>query len=60
MNRLGQGGGYYDRALARFPEALRVGVAWSAQELDAVPADPWDLPLDMVLTEVEVIEGTKA
>ena len=60
MNRLGQGGGYYDRALARFPEALRIGVAWSAQELDAVPADPWDLPLDMVLTEVEVIEGTNA
>ena len=46
MNRLGQGGGYYDRAFARFPDALRIGLAWSAQELDDVPADPWDLPLD--------------
>ena len=58
LNRLGQGGGYYDRSFARLPDALRIGLAWSAQELDAVPADPWDLPLDMVLTEVELIEGS--
>jgi len=57
MNRLGQGGGYYDRAFARFPDALRVGIGWSAQEMDAVPADPWDLPLDIIMTEVELIEG---
>ena len=60
MNRLGQGGGYYDRAFARFPDALRIGLAWSAQELEAVPADPWDLPLDFILTEVELIEGSEA
>lgn len=60
MNRLGQGGGYYDRAFARFPDALRIGVAWSVQELDDVPADPWDLPLHMILTEVELIEGEQA
>lgn len=57
MTRLGQGGGYYDRVFARFPDALRVGVAWSAQEMERLPADPWDLPLDMILTEVELIEG---
>lgn len=60
MNRLGQGGGYYDRAFARHPDALRIGLAWSVQEQDAVPADPWDLPLDMLLTEVELIEGLPA
>lgn len=60
MNRLGQGGGYYDRAFARHPNALRVGIAWSVQEHDALPADPWDLPLNIILTEVEVIEGTDA
>ncbi|MBH1999656.1 MAG: 5-formyltetrahydrofolate cyclo-ligase [Sphingomonadaceae bacterium] len=60
MNRLGQGGGYYDRAFARFPDALRVGLAWSAQEIDNVPADPWDLPLDIIMTEVELIEGVAA
>ena len=57
MNRLGQGGGYYDRAFARFPDALRIGLAWSAQEIDMIPADPWDLPLHMVMTEVELIEA---
>lgn len=60
MNRLGQGGGYYDRAFARHPQALRIGLAWSVQELDSVPADPWDLPLHIILTEVELIEGTDA
>jgi 5-formyltetrahydrofolate cyclo-ligase len=57
MTRLGQGGGYYDRAFARHPDALRIGLAWSVQEYDDLPADPWDLPLDMVMTEVELIEG---
>lgn len=57
MNRLGQGGGYYDRAFARHPDALRIGIAWSVQEHDLLPADPWDLPLDAVLTEVAFIEG---
>lgn len=60
MNRLGQGGGYYDRAFARFPDALRIGLAWSVQEHDALPADPWDLPLHIILTEVELIEGPDA
>ncbi|MET0248834.1 MAG: 5-formyltetrahydrofolate cyclo-ligase [Sphingobium sp.] len=57
MTRLGQGGGYYDRIFARFPQALRIGLAWSAQQFDTLPADPWDLPLDMVMTEVALIEG---
>lgn len=60
MNRLGQGGGYYDRAFARHPDALRVGLAWSVQEHEEVPADPWDLPLDAVMTEIEYIEGSDA
>ncbi len=60
MNRLGQGGGYYDRAFARFPDALRIGLAWSVQEQDSLPADPWDLPLHIILTEVELIEGPEA
>ncbi|MDO7835351.1 5-formyltetrahydrofolate cyclo-ligase [Sphingobium sp. HBC34] len=60
MNRLGQGGGYYDRSFARYPDALRVGLAWSAQEMDALPADPWDLPLHVIMTEVELIEGDEA
>ena len=54
-NRLGQGAGYYDRALAQQSEPLRIGVAWSVQELENLPADPWDMPLDAILTEAEWI-----
>lgn len=55
-NRLGQGAGHYDRALALLPDALRIGLAWSVQEFDALPADPWDMPLDAILTEAEWIK----
>ncbi len=57
MNRLGQGGGYYDRAFARHPDALRIGLSWSAQQFDALPSDPWDMPLHAVLTERAFIIG---
>ncbi|MES2753056.1 MAG: 5-formyltetrahydrofolate cyclo-ligase [Pseudomonadota bacterium] len=50
-NRLGQGAGHYDRAFEHFPDAYRIGVAWSVQEVAALPADPWDVPLHAVLTE---------
>ena len=55
LRRLGQGAGHYDRAFAQFPEAFRIGLAWSCQEVDEVPHDPWDVPLDAVLTEREWI-----
>ena len=54
-NRLGQGAGHYDRAFAALPDAWRVGVAWSVQEVDALPCDPWDLPLHTIATEREWI-----
>jgi 5-formyltetrahydrofolate cyclo-ligase len=55
-NRLGQGGGFYDRAFAAFPEARRIGLAWSVQESDAVPVDSWDERLHVVVTERERID----
>ena len=54
-NRLGQGAGHYDRAFARFPDAWRVGVAYTAQQVDSLPADDWDVPLDLIVTEAGVI-----
>jgi 5-formyltetrahydrofolate cyclo-ligase len=57
LNRLGQGAGHYDRAFAAWPSAHRIGIAWSCQMIDAVPIDPWDLPLDAVLTEHDWIFG---
>ncbi|HKR17325.1 5-formyltetrahydrofolate cyclo-ligase [Rhizorhapis sp.] len=58
LNRLGQGGGHYDRVFARFDHAIRIGVAWSGQERDDLVLDPWDMPLHAVVTEREFIEGT--
>jgi 5-formyltetrahydrofolate cyclo-ligase len=52
--RLGMGGGYYDRLLARpraYRRPLRVGLAFAAQEVRAVPAGPHDARLDAVVTE---------
>jgi 5-formyltetrahydrofolate cyclo-ligase len=56
LNRLGQGAGHYDRAFATLPAATRIGVAWSVQEVDALAADPWDVPLHALVTEKEWIE----
>lgn len=50
--RLGYGGGYYDRTLARMTKKPRlVGLAYAAQELDHIPRDSHDVPLDAVVTE---------
>ena len=54
-NRLGYGAGYYDRTLAGLPGRTRLGVAYAAQELDEVPAGPYDARLDAVATERGVI-----
>jgi 5-formyltetrahydrofolate cyclo-ligase len=51
LNRLGQGAGYYDRAFAALPAVLRIGVAWSIQQVDRLPVDAWDVPLHGVVTE---------
>ncbi|HWL67361.1 MAG TPA: 5-formyltetrahydrofolate cyclo-ligase [Geminicoccus sp.] len=53
--RLGWGGGFYDRTIAMLREAghrpLCIGYAFACQEVDRVPTEPFDEPLDMVVTE---------
>lgn len=50
--RLGFGAGYYDRALAGAATAgLRVGVAFDCQVVAAIEVEPWDVPMDLVVTE---------
>lgn len=50
--RLGYGGGYYDRTLARLQKRPRlIGLAFASQELEAIPRESHDIPLDMVVTE---------
>lgn len=50
-NRLGQGGGCYDRYFALHPSVLRVGIAYEGQVLPALPAAPHDIPLHALVTE---------
>ena len=55
-SRLGRGAGYYDRLLAS-PDwrAVRVGVFFALQEFPRLPIDDWDIPLDVIVTEREII-----
>ncbi|GAB4427082.1 MAG: 5-formyltetrahydrofolate cyclo-ligase [Chloroflexi bacterium OHK40] len=52
--RLGYGKGYYDQLLAALPGCVAIGVAFAAQEVEQVPREPHDHPLDMVVTEADV------
>lgn len=49
-NRLGQGGGHYDRWVADHPQAIRIGLGWDIQEVDALPLEPHDQRLHAVVT----------
>jgi 5-formyltetrahydrofolate cyclo-ligase len=53
--RLGYGGGFYDRTLAGLPNRFRLGCAFAAQQVDAVPIGPYDARLDAVATENGII-----
>ncbi|MBN1613943.1 MAG: 5-formyltetrahydrofolate cyclo-ligase [Deltaproteobacteria bacterium] len=54
--RVGYGGGYYDRFLPELPtQTIRVGLAFSCQLVEAIPAGAHDVPVDMIVTEKEVI-----
>lgn len=56
--RLGYGGGFYDRTLERLRAkrpTLAIGFAYAAQEAETLPLEPTDQPLDMMVTERDVI-----
>jgi 5-formyltetrahydrofolate cyclo-ligase len=57
-HRLGYGAGFYDRTLAALrarKPILAIGVAYSVQGIDELPADGWDQALDLVLTEDGIV-----
>ena len=58
-HRIGYGAGYYDMTIARIramKPVIAIGLAFAAQETDKIPAEPHDAPLDLVLTEREIID----
>jgi len=58
-DRLGMGGGYYDRyfELNKFNKkpTILAGIAYDFQENDTIPSNQWDIPLDIIFTNKEVI-----
>ncbi len=55
--RLGYGGGFYDRFLTQSaPDAVRVGLAFEDQLTDAVPMQPHDQFMDMLVTEKRIYD----
>ena len=60
LARLGQGAGFYDRAFAARASVNKIAWAWSIQRRPAIACDPWDVPLDAVVTEADVIERSEA
>lgn len=55
-NRLGFGGGYYDRLLTteQMRATLKVGVCYEFQLTETIPTQPWDRPMDLVCTDKEL------
>ncbi len=60
-HRLGTGGGWDDTSLAFLRGAARpaspllVGIGYTFQEVESVPAEPWDVGLDYIATDSELI-----
>ena len=65
-NRLGMGGGYYDRTFAFTKQhsddddhgPCLIGVAYEFQNISQVPTESWDVPLDKLVTEIQRREFT--
>jgi len=56
--RIGYGGGYYDRFLAKLPSHIpTISIAYELQLIDEVPIEPHDIPVQYIITENEFIEA---
>jgi len=54
-NRLGMGGGYYDRTLAQWhngnrPNLSPIGLSYNEQQVESIPVESWDIPLPEIIT----------
>ena len=58
-NRLGMGGGYYDRFLPLCINAHVIAVAFEVQKVSAVPAEEHDIPMEKVFTEKNIYKRSK-
>lgn len=52
LNRLGFGKGFYDKFLKNMPNTtLKIGIAFDFQIVDDIKSDPWDIKMDIIVTE---------
>jgi len=59
LNRLGYGGGFYDRyleKLLKIKNTLKIGLGFSYQELKKIPINKYDKKLDLIITEKKIIQ----
>jgi len=58
LNRLGYGGGYYDRVIEKLSERkkiLKIGLAFSVQKVNSVPVTKYDKKLDYIVTDKYIL-----
>ena len=53
-NRLGKGGGFYDKFLSRAVNAVKVALAFDVQIVDSVPIEPHDVSVDFIFTPTKI------
>lgn len=51
MNRVGSGKGFFDRYLAKYKNTTKLGVAYQCQKSDSIEIGPYDIKMDMIVTE---------
>ena len=59
LNRLGYGGGFYDRYIEKIEKkkrVLKIGLAFSFQKINRVPINKYDKKLDLIITEKDFIK----
>ena len=59
LNRLGYGGGYYDRLIKKLSnkkKIIKIGLALSVQKIDKVPIDMYDQRLDYIVTNKYIVK----
>jgi 5-formyltetrahydrofolate cyclo-ligase len=59
LNRLGYGGGYYDRLIEKLSKKkniIKIGLAFSIQEIDKVPINVYDKKLDYIVTNKHIVK----
>jgi 5-formyltetrahydrofolate cyclo-ligase len=59
LNRIGYGGGFYDRFFEKHPQITRIAPCFSKQLAESIQTDSHDIPMDYIVTENLVLKGSR-